>query len=173
MKALFLLPFFLCLSAQAGYVSVQADHANFLYNVGQKANLLLHLEEAPTDANLVLENHIFFPGQGEAILSFEKGSALFISPELTAGEKDISIVVHLVNSEKQLADQAAISSTQDQISYWTGRLSGETNPQTIARIQEKISVLNAQLAALQADLLTADQIVQNIPIVLQVSPSGI
>ena len=172
MKALFLLPLFLATTARADFVSVQADHANFLYTVGQKAELALHLDSVPSGGESI-ENHILFPGQAEVVLPFSKDNLVFITPELTAGVKDISILVHAVDKERRAADSDAISSTQEKIAYWQDRLQGETNPQTIAMIQDRISSLNAQLAALQADLATTDQVVQNIAITLQVNPSGI
>lgn len=171
MRTLLVLPFLLVsFAAHAEFLQVEADHANFLYTEGERANLILHLVAAPAE-ELSVEAQVSFEGAASQRLVFEEDNVVFQTPVLSAGERTIEIELHLIDTERRDADLEAISSTDEQIGYWTERLVGETSQDLIAMIQERIEILNAQRAALIADLAKTDQTVETLQIQLQVNPS--
>lgn len=98
MRALALFAILFSLPAQAAWVSVKANHANFLYKAGDSAKLLFHKDINPADK---LQLHIQYPGSAEQVADFDGYYLLFTTPALTAGEQNIGVSVLLVSARAE------------------------------------------------------------------------
>ncbi|HEX7672551.1 MAG TPA: RHS repeat-associated core domain-containing protein [Bdellovibrio sp.] len=128
------------------FAQVTFDHANKIYQIGQKANVTANILKTP-DVNfrVVLESWIYQNGKSTWVTFNPSGNQYFYtSPALnSAGEVDLQVNFYFENIKQSDALRATISSSQKQIQDIEKELAQTPNPDLQKKYDDLVALVKS------------------------------